>query len=131
MIFNYQKEPYLEWENFIGVTFSRKLEYETAFDGVIKIYSLKTDVEFLNETLKGLFFHSFGYQTKYGVLLRQYKSKTSWPKTRLVHFNFFKNELIIIKNTNSSYDNWTVKELENDKLVIALTPDDFVEFENK
>ncbi len=131
MILDYDKEKYQEWDVFNGVKFYRKLEYETAFDGIVKIYSIKTDNSQINTLLNGLFFHRFAYPTKSGVLLRQFKSKKSWPKTRLVILNFLLNELRIITKTKSSYDTWTVNELGTDKYLINLSPDEKIEYEEK
>jgi hypothetical protein len=131
MIFNYTSNDFEEWENFKGTTFFRRLEFETAFDGIVKVYSLQTDNDRINELLKGLFFHRFAYQTKSGVLLRQFKDKKSWPKTRLVHLNLDLCNLLVIKKTRSSYDSWTVDNLGEDKLLITLSPNEQIKYENK
>jgi hypothetical protein len=131
MIFNYDKEIFQEWDVFNGVKFYRKLEYETAFDGIVKIYSLNTDNPQINKLLEGLFFHRFVYPTKSGLFLRQFKSKKSWPRTRLVFLNFSSIDLSIITKTKSSYDNWTVNELGAGKYLIKMSPDEKVEYEEK
>ena len=131
MIFNYDKEIFQEWDVFNGIKFYRKLEYETAFDGIVKIYSLKTDNSQINKLLDGLFFHRFVYPTKSGLLLRQFKAKKSWPRTRLVILNFSTIDLSIITKTKSSYDTWTVNELGADKYLIRMSPNNKVEYEDK
>ena len=131
MIFNYDQEKFQQWDVFNGIKFYRKLEYETAFDGIVKIYSLKTDNSQINKLLEGLFFHGFVYPTKSGLLLRQFKSKKSWPQTRLVILNFSTIDLSIITKTKSSYDTWTVKELGVGKYLINLSPDEKIEYEKK
>jgi hypothetical protein len=52
MIFNFIRKDFEEWENFKGTTFSRRLEFETAFDGIVKVYSLQTDDDKINKLLK-------------------------------------------------------------------------------
>lgn len=131
MNFNFTRKDFEEWENFHGITFFRKLELETAFDGIVKVYSLKTDDDKTNELLKGLFFHRFAFQTESGVLLRQFQDKKSWPKTKLVHLNLELHKLKVIKETNSSYDTWTVDYLGDDKLLIGISPNEQIEYENK
>ena len=131
MIFNFTRKDFEEWENFKGTTFLRRLEFETAFDGIVKVYSLQTDDDKINKLLKGLFFHRFAFQTQSGVLLRQFHDKKSWPKTKLVHLNLDSHNLKVIKETNSSYDTWTVDYLGEDKLLVRLSPNEQIEYENK
>jgi len=127
MLTDYNSEKYHVWELFHGIKFFRKLEYETAFDGIVKIYSLSTENEELNKLLSGKFFHRFAYQTENGLLLRQFKAKKSWPKTRLVFLDFSKKDLVMIAKTNSSYDSWTVKyDSESYKIIVA--PEKYLEF---
>ena len=49
MIEEYTKEPYKDWLTTHGIVFKRKLENETAVDGVVKIYSIKTDNDKINK----------------------------------------------------------------------------------
>lgn len=128
MMIDYTKEPFCEWFQVAGITFFRKLENETAFDGVVKIYSLKTDRDEINQKLKGLFFHDFWHTTSSGVLLRQYNNINSWPKTKLVHLNWQTRKLQLIQKTNSSYNVWPVVELPDGALEVEITPDEKVVF---
>jgi len=59
MQFNYRSEKYNTFTEINGVTFKRKLENETAFDGIVKIYSIETSSDKLNQLLKGKFFGNF------------------------------------------------------------------------
>ncbi|RMA67690.1 hypothetical protein BXY75_0043 [Ulvibacter antarcticus] len=104
------------------ITFDRKLEYETAFDGVVKVYSLKTNKENLNDLLIGKYFGSFIHNAEQGVFLRMFKSKKSWPKTRLVYLNFKTEKLRVIKKTRSSYDIWKGTDLGNGRHSIEIKP---------
>ena len=101
--------------------------HETAFDGIVKIFSLRSDNEEINKLLSGKLFHRFAYQTESGVLLRQFKTKKSWPKTRLVFIDFVKKNFVMIAKTNSSYDSWTVK-YDNDFYKIFVAPGKYLEF---
>jgi len=56
MLNEYKNEPYNDWLTVHGINFKRKLENETAFDGIVKIYSIKTDNDKMNKTIHGLFF---------------------------------------------------------------------------
>jgi len=127
MLTDYNTEKYNDWEVFHGIKFFRKLEYETAFDGIVKIYSLSTENEEVNKLLSGKFFHRFAYQTENGLLLRQFKAKKSWPKTRLVFLDFSKKDLVMIAKTNSSYDSWTVK-YDKESYKIFVAPEKYLEF---
>ena len=41
------------------ITIERKLEYQTAFDGIVKVYSLKSNKKELNQILKDKYFGDF------------------------------------------------------------------------
>lgn len=127
MLTDYNNEKYNDWAVFHGIKFSRKLIYETAFDGIVKIYRLYAENEELNHLLKGKFFHQFAYQTEKGLLLRQFITKKSWPKTRLVFLDFEKKEFSIIAKTNSSYDKWTI-EIDSEIFKVKIKPDKYIEF---
>lgn len=128
MIFDYSREIFQEWLTMHNVTFSRKSQNETAFDGVIKIYSLKTDNHKLNELLDGLYFGTFAFETDNGILLRQFQNKESWPKTMLVFLDTTNFKLTIIKKTDSSYQDWKTEELKRGNYKIHLTPKESIEF---
>jgi hypothetical protein len=128
MIEDYTKEPYKEWLTTHGIVFKRKLENETAFDGVVKIYSIKTDKDKINKTLYGLYFGNLCFPTLNGVLLRKFKNKDSWPRTTLTHLNIETGELKVIKESKSSYDTWTINKLGGGKFEIRLSPTEMVDF---
>jgi len=109
------------------ITFERKLEYETAFDGVVKIYSLQTNNQNLNLNLSDKYFGDFVHITENGVFLRMFKSKKSWPKTRLVFMDFRNNKLTIIKKTNSSWNVWKGIDMGNGKHFIEIKPTEIIE----
>jgi hypothetical protein len=52
MLFDYRFEQYHNWKENRNISFQRKLENETAFDGIIKIYTLKTNSGQLMNFLK-------------------------------------------------------------------------------
>jgi hypothetical protein len=128
MIDDYRKEPNKYWLTTLGVTFKRKLENETAFDGIVKIYSLATNNDKINKTLDGFFFGNFGVATLNGILLRKFRNKDSWPETILAHLNTSTGELKDIKESKSSYENWTASKLSVGKYEIRLSPTETVEF---
>src|SRR5688572_22347918 len=81
---------------------------ETAFDGIVKIYSIKADNDRINKIINGLFFGKLGEPTSNGILLRLFKNKDSSPITSLTHLNIGDVELTVIKESKSSYEAWTV-----------------------
>lgn len=131
MKLSYLSEKYKFWTQSGSVTFNRKLENETAFDGIIKIYSLSTDIKPLNDILKNKFFGDFIFTTERGIFLRMFSSKTSWPVTSLVHLNLDNYELIKIHKTRSSWANWKVNITEAKKYAIEISPDKVVEYETQ
>lgn len=122
MNLNNQKIRYSEWTKVGLVTFERLLAYETAFDGAVKIYSLRTNNSNLNFHLKGKYFGKFIHYAENGVFLRMFKSKKSWPRTRLIYISFSDYKIKIIKKTRSSYDVWYGKDLGNGKHSIEIAP---------
>ena len=131
MKLNYDIEKYSEWTKAGLVTFERKLEYETAFDGVVKIYSLKTNNSNLNTNLDGKFFGDFIHYAENGVFLRMFKNKKSWPKTRLIYIDFDSYELKILKKTSSSYSHWKSTDLGNGKHTFEIRPTEKIEYQVK
>ncbi|MEX0315858.1 MAG: hypothetical protein AB3N18_16890 [Allomuricauda sp.] len=129
MKLNYATEKYTEWTKAGLITFERKLEYETAFDGVVKIYSLKTNNSNLNTNLGGKFFGDFIHYAENGVFLRLFKNKKSWPKTRLIYIDFDYYELKIIKKTSSSYSHWKSTDLGNGKHSFEIRPTEKIEYQ--
>ena len=127
MLLDYKHEPFHHWQTIAGINFSRKLENETAFDDVVKIYSFQTDSDKVNDVLRGLYFGEFMQTTRRGLLLRQFIGKESWPHTLLVHLDLGDNVLRTIIDTNSSYLSWPVK-FNGEKYTIYLSPDTKVEF---
>ena len=57
--------------------FERKLENETAFDGVVKIYSLKSNNNELNKLLNGKLFGDFIFPSKIGEYYRLIDNRKS------------------------------------------------------
>ncbi len=129
MKLSYESEKFAEWTKAGQLTFERKLEYETAFDGLIKIYSLRTDNSVLNSNLKGKFFGEFIHYADNGVFLRMFKNKLSWPKTRLVYIDFDNYDIKIIKKISSSYSHWNSSDLGNGKHIIYIKPTEKVEYQ--
>jgi hypothetical protein len=128
MIFDYRFEQYNNWKEDQNILFQRKLENETAFDGIVKIYSLKTSSKQLNEILVNKFFGDFYYSTPSGVFLRMFENKDSWPNTTLVFLDFKNVSLEKILKTKSSWNVWTAKDLGKSKYLIAISPKENVEF---
>ena len=122
MKLNYIQEKYENWKEFNSVSFKRKLENETAFDGIVKIYSLKTNNENLNKELFGKFFGDFIYPTENGVFIRLFDNKDSWPKTTLVYLNLINNELQHLNHNNFSWNVWKGHNLGNGIYSIEISP---------
>jgi hypothetical protein len=108
--------------------FERKLENETAFDGVVKIYSLISNNKELNILLEGKLFGDFIFPSDTGIFLRMFKSKTSWPNTKLIHVNLDKYSFDEIIDTNSSWNLWTGNNLGYGNFSINISPTEVVEY---
>ena len=119
------------WADFHGFHFEREVVYETAFDNIVKVYSLKTDDAKLNDLLQDKYFHDFSFPTKRGVLLRQYVSKTSWPATKLVHLDLLKFKIKIVQKTKSSYNRWEAASKSSDLIEVHLSPEEIVIFKDE
>jgi hypothetical protein len=127
MLFDYRFEQYHNWKENHNISFQRKLENETAFDGIIKIYSLKTNSGQLNELLENKFFGDFYYAAQTGVYLRMFDNKDSWPNTTLVFIDLRKITFAEILKTKSSWNIWTVNDLGNNKYSVAISPTESIE----
>jgi len=131
MKLNYETEQYAEWTKAGLITIERKLESETAFDGVVKVYSLKTNNPNLNSKLDGKYFADFIHFAENGIFLRMFKNKKSWPKTRLIYVDFRNYKLAVIKKTSSSYTFWKSTDLGNGKHSFEIKPTEKIEYEIK
>ena len=126
---NYKSEHYYLFEEINFISFEKKLENETAFDGIVKIYSLKTNKENVNRNLIGKFFGDFFFKTENGVFLRMFENKDSWPKSTLIFLNLNSFEVKLINKNKSSWNTWSVKDLGNGKYSIEISPNEYVEFQ--
>jgi len=126
---NYQFEDYNYWSENNLIQLERKLENETAFDGIVKIYSLKSNINQLNKLLLNKYFGDFIHYSESGVFLRMFDNKNSWPKTSLIYVDFKNYNLTEVKKTNSSWNVWSVNDLGNRKYSIEINPTEKIEFE--
>jgi hypothetical protein len=126
---NYDTELFKLWTDVYCITFERKLENETAFDGIVKIYSLKSNNEEINKELNGYFFGDFFYEVEYGIFLRMFENKDSWPKTSLVYLDLIDRKLVQINSNNSSWTNWKGNDLGNRRYLIKISPSENIEFQ--
>jgi hypothetical protein len=126
---NYSSEKYQILSEINSISFKRKLVNETAFDGIVKIYSLKTNFENINQKLDGLFFGDFFYSTEKGVFLRKFDNKDSWPISTLIYLDLINLTLTEINRNNTSWNIWEGKKLENGKYSIEISPKENIEFE--
>ena len=126
---SYDLEQYQIWTQVNSITFERKLVNETAFDGIIKIYILKTNSEAINKSLREKFFGEFSYPTENGVFLRMFANKESWPKTTLIHVNFKNSTVTEIDRNRSSWNIWKGKDLGNGKYSIEISPKKIIDCE--
>jgi len=111
MKLNYKAETFSFWEQINSIIFERKLVNETAFDGIVKIYTVQTNNIVLNQLLKDKFFGEFICAVSTGVFLRMFKSKTSWPFTSLCYLDLVNLAWVKIKDTNSSWGDWKVSKI--------------------
>ena len=126
---NYSSEKYQILSEINSISFERKLVNETAFDGIVKIYSLKTNFENINQKLDGHFFGDFFYSTEKGVFLRKFDNKDSWPTSTLIYLDLINLTLTEINRNNSSGNIWEGKKLENGKYSIEISPKENIEFQ--
>ena len=126
---DYKSEPYKLFDEINFISFEKKLENETAFDGIVKIYSLKTNNEIVNRNFKGKFFGEFFFKTENGVFLRMFENEDSWPKSTLIFLNLNNFEINLINRNKSSWNIWSVKDFGNGKYSIEISPTESVEFQ--
>ncbi|NRF37612.1 hypothetical protein [Pedobacter foliorum] len=131
MQLNYESEKYQPFTEINGITFKRKLENETAFDGIVKIYSIETSSSKLNQLLMGKFFGSFFFSSGKGIFLRMFDGKDSWPNTNLIFINLEDIVLEKIKKTRSSWDVWMANDLGDGKYSIDISPDQSIEYQTR
>lgn len=129
MQFNYKFEKYHPFTEINGIKFSRKLENETAFDGIVKIYSIETTSSKLKPFLQGKFFGAFFYTSTKGIFLRMFDGKESWPNTTLIFINLEDMILEKIKKTDSSWNVWTANSLGEGRYSIDISPDQSIEYQ--
>ncbi len=128
MKLNYNSEKYEFWTSMKSTNFERKLENETAFDGIVKIYSLKSNDTKLNTLFDGKYFGDFIFLSDTGIFLRMFKSKTSWPNTKLIHIDLDNYSLDEVIDTSSSWNIWTANDLGYGKFTINISPTEKVEY---
>jgi len=129
MQFNYIFERYHSFTEINGITFKRKLKNQTAFDGIIKIYSMKTSSTKLTQMLKGKFFGNFFYSCGRGIFLRMFNGIESWPNTSLIFIDLEDMTLVTIKKTDSSWNVWTANCLGDGKYSISISPEQNIEYQ--
>lgn len=129
MNIEYKSEKYQTWVDLTLVTLERKLENETAFDGVVKIYSLRSNNKKVNQLFENKFFGDFIHFSNTGAFLRLFNSKTSWPNTKLIYMDFDTPSLTEIKQTNSSWNIWTGNNLGYGKHSIEISPTEKIEYQ--
>ena len=128
MKFNYASENYKFWITLKFINFKRKLENETAFDGIVKIYRLSTSDTKLNVLLTDKLFGDFVFPSDKGIFLRMFLSKSSWPNTKLVHIDLDNYTFYEIIETNSSWNLWTGNNLGYGKYSINISPTEKIEY---
>ena len=129
MKLNYESEQYESWASLDSVSLNRKLVYETAFDGVVKVYFLKSNDPIIDSILEGKFFGDFIHYANCGVFLRMFENKTSWPKTKLVYIDFVEHYFVEIEATNSSWNVWQGRDLGYGKHSIEISPSEKIEYQ--
>lgn len=129
MNLEYKSEKYSPWTEHTLLSIERKLENETAFDGVVKIYSLRTSSEIINQILTGKFFGDFIHCSNTGAFLRMFDNENSWPNGYLVYIDFDLATIKEIKKTNSSWTVWKGTDLGNAKHVIDISPTERIEYQ--
>jgi hypothetical protein len=77
---NYESEKYNILTMANDIAFDRKLEYETSFDGVVKISRLKTANQNLNSQLNRKNYRGFFHFAQNGVFLRMFNCTASLPR---------------------------------------------------
>ena len=129
MTSDYKSEIYKPWVTLTLVTLERKLENETAFDGIVKIYSLRSNSQKVNNLLENKVFGDFIHPSNTGAFLRMFINKASWPKTKLIYIDFNTPSLKEIKETNSSWNIWMGVDLGYGKHSIEISPTEKIEYQ--
>ena len=127
MLLDYKLEKYHHWVSLPLVKLERKLQYETAFDGIVKIYNVRSDNEKVNLLFENNFFGDFVHSSNTGAFFRMLTNKKSWPMTVLIYIDFDTASLTEIKKTNSSWNIWTGIDLGYGKHSIKISPSEKIE----
>lgn len=115
--------PAKEWQWWFtagSLTFYRKLVHEMGFDGLIKIFAIKTDEDETNKQLEGKLFLDFYHPVDRGIFLRRISTPSEWPNTSLVFLDYSGNEIKELIRSNSSFLAWPVKT-KNDTEFTLIT----------
>jgi len=104
---------FVKWFDSKNLIFERKIIYSTGFDLMIKLFEIKSNDTEINELLANKYFGDFYFLTSNGIFLRKFKSKGSWPKTRLVYLDLLNLKMFDKLKTRSSYLDWTIKSINN------------------
>lgn len=128
MQLEYESEIYKPWTSLPLLTLERKLENEDAFDGIVKIYSLRSSSEKVNVLVMNKSFGDFIHASNTGAFFRIFNNKASWPKTKLVYIDFDIPSLTLLKETNSSWLKWRGIDLGNGRHSIEISPNEIFEF---
>jgi len=127
---NYDLETYISWITIDNsIIIERRLANETAFDGIVKIYSLKSNNSFLNKAFEDKYFGEFIHIANTGFFLRMFKNKTSWPVADLVYVDYASQYFENIKETNSSWNVWYGQDLGKGKHIIEISPKEKIEYQ--
>ena len=78
--------------------------------------------------MDGKLFGDFIFPSDIGIFLRMFKSKSSWPNTKLIHINLDNYTIDEIKDTNSSWSLWTGNNLGYGKFAINISPTEAIEY---
>lgn len=124
----YESEIHKPWVNLPLLTVERKLENEDAFDGAVKIYTLRTNSEKVNDLIRNKFFGDFIHVSNTGAFFRLFNNKVCWPRTKLVYIDFDIPSLILLRKTNSSWLEWKGIDLGDGKHSIEISPKKKFEF---
>jgi hypothetical protein len=129
MLLDYKSKKYHPWVNLALVKLERKLQYETAFDGIVKIYSVRSYNDKVNLLFENKFFGDFIHSSNTGAFFRMFINKKSWPMTVLIYIDFDIPSLTEIKKTSSTWNVWTGADLGYGKHSIKISPTEKIEYQ--
>ncbi|PIQ31956.1 MAG: hypothetical protein COW63_07560 [Bacteroidetes bacterium CG18_big_fil_WC_8_21_14_2_50_41_14] len=98
-----------DWELMLSddnIKIEKKQIAATGFDDCIKFYGLTSTDKKLNDLLRENIFGDFIVKINNGIFLRQFKSPSDWPNSKLVYISLDTYKVENISKSKSSWVDW-------------------------